>query len=332
MAHIYVTEQGAYLKKDGPLIKVSKNSDTILEIHTSKVESMVLFGGVQVTSQALLALVDAGSAISFMTANGHFRAQMRSSRGKNSILRYAQFDRSRDQTFCLPFARELVAAKVKNSVELLKRYRRNTNNPSTCPNLDKIKTYQGIIRKADSLEQLRGYEGNAAKLYFSDFAELLLGEAEFKGRKYHPSPDPVNALLSFGYSFIAREMEGILEANDLDPYIGFFHQLDYGRASLSLDMIEPFRHIIVDRLVLKILNKRIITTDDFFYKDNGGCYLQKEGLKKFVKFYEEYADEKNLSYGEKESISFRKIMWQQVEQLKKSLINGVEFQPFVYTD
>jgi CRISPR-associated protein Cas1 len=181
---------------------------------------------------------------------------------------------------------------------------------------------------------VRGYEGAAAKLYFQEFSKCLLHGRVFPGRKYHPSTDPVNALLSFGYSFVAREIEATLEACGLDPYIGFFHEVTYGRASLSLDLMEEFRHPLVDRLVLRIFNKKMLDDNDFEEKDMGGqMYLKKESLKIFIRQYEEWCNKKNRTWtGDDKEMSWRMVMWKQAEKLRNCIMNGNDYAPFSWND
>ncbi len=330
MAHLYITEQGAYLRKKGNTIRLEKSGEKILEMPIKEVHLLLLFGKVQISVQAMLALLYQGCDISMMTSDGHFRGRVQSALGKNSELRRLQHEKTKDIKYTLEFTKKVSSAKISNGMKLLKDFHYNKNNPVNIDCFDKLQEYIEKISNAESIEEIRGYEGNAAKIYFREgISECLINKMGFNTRQYFPSPDPVNALLSFGYSFISREMQGILDAFGLDPYIGFFHQIKYGRASLSLDMIEEFRHCYIDRLILKLVNKKILDEDDFYYNEKrGGCYLKKDALKVFIKHFEEYADKENVSYGEGK-FSFRKILWKQAEKMKESLEKNVPYQPYV---
>jgi CRISPR-associated protein Cas1 len=135
-------------------------------------------------------------------------------------------------------------------------------------------------------------------------------------------------MLSFGYSFVGRELQGMLDALGLDPYIGFFHELTYGRASLSLDLMEEFRHPLVDRLVLRLFNKRILDDGDFQTGENGQVYLKKESLKIFIRHYEEWANSVNRTWNDEGESSWRKAFWKQGEKLRHTIETGEQYTPF----
>jgi len=129
---------------------------------------------------------------------------------------------------------------------------------------------------------------------------------------------------------ITTNYDTVLEALGMDPYIGFFHQIKYGRASLSLDLTEELRHAVVDRLVLRIFNKRILTQDDFYMDDEkGGCYLKRDALKIFLKYYEEYMDNGNKTYEQKKGKSIRNILWKQAEKLRNTIQTNARYKPYL---
>lgn len=331
--NIYITTQGAYVRKDGQTVVVEKDGEKITCHPVKSISTLVLFGSVQVTTQALLALLEQGADIAMMTRNGHFRGRMTSALSKNIALRKAQFEKHTDPVFRLDVSRRLVYAKVANGISLLLKYHYNPNNPARMEQISELKTLLDKIAAAESIDSLRGYEGYAAKLYFSQLSKAFtVTDIVFSGRQYYPAPDPVNALLSFGYSFIARELQGMCDAIGFDPYLGFYHDVQYGRASLSLDLLEPFRHIVVDRLVLRLINKRILTPDNF-YTDaaSGGCYLKKESLTIFIRHYEQTAEPSNRQKVlSTVAVSYRKIFWNQIEQLRNYVTGTGTYEPFIY--
>jgi CRISPR-associated protein Cas1 len=333
MPFLYVTEQAAYIRKKGPHIQVVKDEAIIADLAIKEVQGLVLFGGVHPTTDALLALLDAGADIAFMTQNGHFKGKIVSSTGKNSVLRVKQYAALGDLPRKLAMARQYVAAKILNGCDVLHDYHRNANNPFEFNEREQLNGLAEKALKAESFQSLRGFEGAAARIYFGNFAKCLLHGRVFPGRKFHPSTDPVNALLSFGYSFIAREIQALLDALGLDPYIGFFHEVTYGRASLSLDLMEEFRHPMVDRLTLKLFNKNMLGDSDF-EKDaaDGQVYLKKESLKIFIRHYEEWANEKNRTWGDDKEMSWRQAMWKQGEKLRFAIETGAEYTPFSWKE
>lgn len=334
MSFVYVTEQGAYIKKKGPRIQVVKDQEILIDRCLRDIETLVMFGGVHPTTEAMLALLDNGADIAMMTLNGHFKGKMVSSKGKNSILRASQYCNFQNKDYCKEMARRYVEAKIRNGFDVLSDYHYSNSNPyrieeNVRKQFDKI---NNSLNNDDlKIDSIRGYEGAGAKLYFQEFAKCLLHGRKFPGRKFHPSTDPVNALLSFGYSFVAREIEAILEACGLDPFIGFFHELTYGRASLSLDLMEEFRHPLVDRLVLRLFNRKMLSDDDFEQKENGGqVYLKKESLKIFIRNYEEWCNKKNRTWVDDKEMSWRMVMWKQAEKLRSCIVNNEKYTPFAW--
>jgi len=327
MTNIYLTEQGAYLRKHVNRIVYEHDGETLLERPLKDIGMVVIFGNVQVSVQALLALLDNGCDVSMMTMNGHFRGRLVPALGKNSPLRCSQYRLCMDDAYRLETSRRIVAAKIRNSIHMLRTYHYSGSNPLRFGEFDVLRDYAAKASSAESLESLRGIEGQAAKCYYTGFRAALTADVDFPGRMYYPSPDPVNAIMSFGYSFVARELQGLLEANSLDPYMGFYHEISYGRASLSLDILEEYREILVDRLTLTLFNRHILDEDDFEMRDNGGCYLKRDVLRIYIKHYEETVAKENIYYGGAQR-SYRYIFREQTAALKKALSEGTYYEPF----
>jgi len=328
MSNIYLTEQGSYLKKEYDRIICEKDGETLLERPLKDVGTVVIFGNVQVSVQAMLALLEAGCDIALLSQSGHFRGRVVSALGKNITLRYAQYQRYEDAAFRLSFSRAVTAAKIANGARMLTRYHYSASNPVRMESLDDMKSLEEEAKNASSLDSLRGVEGAAANFYFRDFARALTGDIIFPGRKYYPATDPVNAVLSFGYSFVARELQGLIEAEGLDPFLGFLHEISYGRASLPYDILEEFRSYLVDRLTLKLFNKKILEEEDFdLNRQNGAYYLKRESLKIFVKHYEETVNEPNALYGGVRH-TWRHVFRNQIAALKKAIADNGQYQPF----
>lgn len=333
MPFLYVTEQGAHIAKKGSHIEVQKDGERLADMAIKDVDALIVFGGVHPTTDALLALLSAGADVAFLTAGGHFKGRAVSATGKNSLLRIAQYDTLSNVQTRFDIARRYVAAKIRNGMDVLSDYHTNGKNPFSW-NGEKERLEEcahNALFKATSLESLRGYEGTGARIYFACFSRCLTHGREFPGRKYHPSTDPVNALMSFGYSFLARELQAVLDSLGLDPYIGFFHEVTYGRASLSLDLMEEFRHPFIDRLVLKLFNRRMVSDDDFETRgESPQVYLKKESLRVFIRHYEEWANEKNRTWENDREMSWRKILWKQGERLRKAIEEGVPYTPYAW--
>ena len=151
------------------------------------------------------------------------------------------------------------------------------------------------IKSAQSVAELDGVEGAAAREYFQGLMHFNKSDLVWDGRKRHPAEDPLNALLSFAYTLLMQEVAALIEGVGLDPFLGFLHQLDYGRPSLALDVIEPFRHPIADRLVLQLVNRHIMGMDDFVKRDDRqGLFLKPDALIKFFECHEKWMLHKPL--------------------------------------
>lgn len=335
--HLYLTEQGSRLGKNGGHLVVQRDGCTVDNILLSQVESLSLFGAVHPTTDAMLALLDKGADIAFLSCGGHYRGRLVSSIGKNVPLRLGQYDAYRDSGRAFAFAKGCVLRKLENGLRVLDAYSKNTHNPfrfesrdEYMKNLESVRNLAGVDR-----DSLRGYEGNCARIYFKNFAHCIACGLRFPGRKYHPSTDPVNALLSFGYTLTGRTIESLLESYGMDPMIGYLHEPVYGRNSLAQDLLEEFRHPLVDRLVLFLFNRRILDEADFETRtnegDNGQLYLKPEKLRVFLQHYEEFMERPNGIYRDIGSMPWRSVMRFRVEEFRRAILDGCEMRELVWT-
>ena len=314
--NLYLTEQGSYVKKNGNLIEIKRQADTICSLPGCEIESVMIFGAVQISIQAMLYLLEKGCQISFFTEKAHYRGTLVPSLGKNIVLRLKQYELFNSSGMRLLICKEIVQKKILCCKDVMCKYyykKKITNFVEYSQSVDSILKY---AQDSNSIEVLRGYEGAAAKLYWKKWGECLKYQI-FSGRKYFPSPDPVNALLSLGYSLLGRELQGLLEGKQLDPYLGFFHSIEYGRASLALDLLEPFRSQIIDCLTLSILNKKILEEDDFERDNRGGYKLNRQSLKIYLSFYEDYL--RRIRRSTEGDYSYRKKLYETVEEYKKRI-------------
>jgi CRISPR-associated protein Cas1 len=232
----------------------------------------------------------------------------------------------------------VVDAKIRNALFIVRQHRKN--HPEKLSDADLAKFDQLLARAAEStsLETLRGLEGAATAAYFQLFGRMLNPPWQFQTRTRRPPLDPVNAVLSFGYVIVGAELQSVLDGVGFDPYLGFYHAIEYGRPGLALDLLEEFRHSIVDRLALNLFNTHVVTNGDFFTPPRGGVYMNTSGKKKFFEHYEkmlgEYvgqltigppAGDSRSSTGKR---SFRAIFQQQVQALAKAVMGEKEYEPF----
>jgi len=290
MAYLYVTEQRSVLRKIGNRLVVEKDEEILLDSPYHKLEAVLLFGSIQITTQAMTELLDAGIPVSLLSREGALRGSLDPPQGKNVLLRIAQFEVHRDPEKSLALARRAVAAKLANSAAVLQSFgdRDRAHDGQTEAALAHIEAAREKIVAATAIDALDGIEGPAARLYFDVLMMRNKSVFAWPGRVRHPATDPINALLSFGYTLVTNELAALVEISGLDSYVGCLHQLDYGRRSLALDLVEPYRAPLVDRLVLTVLNRRQFGPDDFEKAEHGGVYLQSAAARRFLAEYERW--------------------------------------------
>jgi CRISPR-associated protein Cas1 len=320
MSSVYLDEQGSEIKKKGELLIIEKNDQIIAEIPLVQLDRMVIIGNVQITTPALALLLDKGVPVSFITTYGNYRGKLKPPTHKNIALRLKQYERYNNKAFRLISAKGFINGKLKNWKTFLQKHLRNNPEADMAYAISGIEAILKKIENARSIESLMGFEGSAANMYFNAFGKLIKKEFQFEKRTRRPPKDPVNALLSLGYTLLFNEIHSAVEAIGFDPYLGFLHEVEYGRPSLAVDMMEEFRFLI-EGLALTLINKEILTREDFIEQDNGGFYLNEKGREEFYRQYEKRITTK-VRYGEM-NINYRRVFCYQAEKLSR-VVKGEE--------
>lgn len=330
MANLYLIEQGSVLRKTGDRLIVEKDDTELLEVECFKIDTVFLFGNVHVTTPALTELLEHGIELALLTQGGRLKGQLTPPKAKNVLLRMAQYKQSQEPMGTIGLARTFVDAKVRNALALLTRQQRNYPERGFASYREELDRLRAALTTAETLDSLRGFEGTAARSYFAGFALACRTELSFEGRQRRPPTDPVNALLSFGYTLVGAELTSLLDAMGFDPYIGFYHQLDYGRPSLALDLLEEFRAPAVDRFVLNLVNLRTLQASDFVQdEESGGLRLDRKALGKFFRAYEGHLNKEVTDKMSGAAISLRKAFRRQAERLAAHLTRGEPYTPFL---
>lgn len=279
---LYVTTPDAYLSKDGTNIVVSVKGQEIFRIPAQNIEAICTFGYQGASPGVMKLCADKKIGLSFFTPQGRFIARVQGPVCGNVLLRTRQYSRFQLQDVSLHLSSIAVTGKIYNSRVLLRRFIRDYPDRNGAPYVEqcaeKLRRCYRLAQTADSIETLRGIEGEAASVYFSAFPNLILNNDRcfiFAGRNKRPPTDIVNAMLSFGYSLLAADCASALESVGLDPAVGFMHTLRPGRNSLALDLMEELRAYIVDRLVLSMINMRQVSSSDFLVHDDD-CRISVE--------------------------------------------------------
>ena len=286
---LYVTSENSYLSLDGENVVVFEEKTEMGRVPLHNLEGIVSFG-YRGTSPALMgACAERNVSLCYLTPQGRFLARVSGRIKGNVLLRQQQYASSRDEKISLEIAKNCILGKVYNARWVLERAVRDH---SMQIDLEQVKSASGFLKSsleyiqdAQSKEQLRGYEGEVASVYFGVFDQLILQQKKdfvFQGRSRRPPLDNVNALLSFVYTLLTNQITSALETVGLDPYVGYLHTDRPGRASLSLDLIEELRAVFADRFVLSLINKRIVNGKNFYKKENGAVLMDDELRKKVL--------------------------------------------------
>lgn len=262
MTTLYLAEQGSKLQKLDLQLRVMQGDTLLQAIPLMKVERVVVVGrGVSISTPAMFALTKRGVEIVYLKTRGGYGFRVTGSEHKHSELRYKQALTISRAEKALPIAKDVVKAKILNQRVLVQRHAEQ--GAWAHKSLLLMQQMAQRVDDAKTADVLRGFEGQAAKNYFVLFRQLLKQPLGFEKRIYYPPTDPVNSLLSFGYTLLLNEVVGACQVAGLDPYLGFLHAVDYGRPSLALDLEEPFRPVIVDSLVLQLVNRKTLQAEHF---------------------------------------------------------------------
>jgi CRISPR-associated protein Cas1 len=285
MATMYVTEQGARIEKEYRRILVTKHDEILMRVPLARLSHVVLVGRVGATTPALQALLRAEVGLSLVSRTGRLRGRLMPPTGKNIPRRHAQYARARDPDFCLRVSRAIVGGKLRNQRTMARRLCREHEHIDETP-IEALDEAVDALEGTSNLAHLRGQEGRGARAYFRILRQAVPEAWGLERRARRPPPDPTNALLSLGYTLLTQNMIAAAEIVGLDPYDGFFHADKHGRPALALDLVEEFRSIIADSVALTLINKDMLTPEDFRPGPEGGVWLKKEALKTF---FEQYA-------------------------------------------
>lgn len=327
MPTLYLLEQGAKLEKESKRLLVIKEGKISLEVPEFKIDRVLIFGNVQITTQAMKFLLESGIETSLFTIFGRLVGRLLPAQSKNVFLRMDQFEKAKDESFRLAVSKVIIEGKIRNAKAFLQRYSRNH------PEVDFGEAEEGLNRCLEELPRkmqvssVVGVEGRASAVYFETLGKMFRKGLRFETRVRRPPPDPINSLLSLGYTLITNEMFSVTTSIGFDPYVGFLHGIEYGRPSLALDLIEEFRHSIIDRLTLELVNKEILTQNDFEEKE-GAVFLKEDSRKKYFLHYEKRMLTSFQDFEEKIELNYRRMFYEQAQRFAKTLQEMIPYRPF----
>lgn len=279
---LYLTKDNLYAHKEREAIVIKQEDETLLKLPIHSISNIYCFGQTKVSPGLMAHCTGNDVNLAYFDLFGRFQARVQGRKSGNVLLRRAQYRTSDNAP--LEIARNVIAAKIQNCRSLLQRQLRNYGqNESLSQVVSKLKFSLEQSKRANSVDMLRGIEGDAAAQYFSVFQQLIKQELRskfvFSGRTRRPPRDAVNAMLSLIYSVIGQDISGALHAVGLDPQVGFLHADRPGRDSLAQDILEEFRAYLADRLVLSLINRQQIKTSDFETEVSGAVTMKDAARK-----------------------------------------------------
>jgi CRISPR-associated protein Cas1 len=343
---LYVLETGSYLRREGESLKIFKEDAVIAEIPANGLKKLILVGHASMSGAVLDFLIRNRVETVFLTPTGRYRARLAIDEHRHVALRMSQYLRLSDSAIASHVAGSLVKGKIENMYRLMILRARNYEAESLRIAAIKVKSLANCIQDHSAMDYIRGIEGATGNIYFSVFPEMIKNDAFiFKGRNRRPPLDPMNAMLSFVYTLLTNEVLSAIKTCGLDPYLGSLHEISYGRPSLACDLVEEYRSYLGDRLVLGLVNKRLIRPDDFIFRPSAPKEFvdeqdmkarrpveMKPGMNRtFIAAYEEMMN-RSIHYPPLDkTIKYRWLIYQQVKSFGKSLENPeLMYQPFLW--
>jgi len=267
----------SFVGRHGQEIQVSRDHETLAKIPIHQLRSIYVYGAVQISAQLIETCLEEGIDVAYFAASGRFLGLLRGLPASGVDARLGQYRLFQQPGARLLLAREVVRAKIHNQRVLLMR-----NGEAPPAILDQMRQFRDRAPHAETESILLGIEGEAAALYFSQFATMVKNaDFDFTRRNRRPPRDPVNALLSMGYSMLAKELAGVCYAVGLDPFLGFYHHPRYGRPALALDLMEEFRPLVADSLTLSLVNRGELDLQADFLNSSHGCNLNQHGRRAY---------------------------------------------------
>ena len=332
---LYLSTQGLRVGKSGDVLQIRDKETLVQEVRIGEICQLSLMGNVQLTTQAIQALCEGELPICYFSQGGWFYGITTGLNQKNVFLRRIQFRLAEEDWFALALSRQIVAGKIRNQRTMLQR-----NHVEPKPDvLRQLKESAERAEQTRSMADLRGVEGYAARLYFGEFSGMVKPEEEKEGSQFsfdfaqrnrRPPRDPVNALLSLAYSLLSKDLTIACYAVGFDPFLGFYHQPRFGRPALALDLMEPFRPLIADSVVLSAINTRMVTIKDFV-QTGQAVSLTPGGRKAFFHAYELRMDTMVTHPLFDYRVSYRRLLEIQVRLLARLLDGEIDSYPVFVT-
>jgi CRISPR-associated protein Cas1 len=308
---LYVTTQGAYLARDGEAVDVRVEHETKLRVPIHTLGGIVCFGNVTCSPFLMGLCGENGVGLAFLTEHGRFLARVEGPVSGNVLLRREQYRWADREERGAAVARAVVTGKIANCRTVLQRALRDYPEGAGAGDLERATRRLGklveTVGQTAGVEEIRGHEGDAARVYFGVFDHLITASKEdffFRGRNRRPPLDKMNSLLSFLYTLLTHDAVAALEGVGLDPAVGYLHLDRPGRPGLALDLVEEMRPVIADRLALSLVNRRQVQASGFQKTETGGVMMDDATRKEVLVAYQKRKQEEILHPFLQEKVAF----------------------------
>lgn len=330
MGTVYVTQDDSFIGKTDERLQIKAEKKTILDLPMIKIDGVVVMGRATISPAALMELLERQIPLSFLTGTGRYLGRLEPPLTKNIFIRSAQWSAMTENTKPIHVVQGFVRGKLKNYRNSFLRAQREHPTVNLQNAITRLDQAIAPINKTQNIDSLRGLEGAGSAAYFGSLDQLIRAEGfTFKSRRRRPPTDPVNALLSFGYALLLHDIQSAVNIVGFDPYLGYLHTERYGRPSLALDLMEEFRPLVVDAMVLSTINKKVLVPDDFTTEPlSGAVSLSDEGRRTFLRAYEQKKQSKfTHPVMKKKQCTYQEAFEIQARLLGKYLMGETEKYP-----
>jgi CRISPR-associated protein Cas1 len=317
MGTVYITQDDAFIGKADERLQIKAEKKTLLDVPLIKIDGVVILGRATVSPAAIAELLQRNIPLSFLTGTGRYLGRLEPELTKNIFVRSAQWRAAGESEQALHVVRGFIRGKLKNYRNALLRREREGSELDLQAAITRIEQAIAPLDKTATVDSLRGLEGAGSAAYFGVFNQMIRGQGfNFEARRRRPPTDPVNALLSFGYALLRHDVQGAVNIVGFDPYLGYLHVKRYGRPGLALDLMEEFRPLVVDAMVLSAINRRSLTLADFTTEPlSGAVSLSENGRRTFLRLYEQ---KKQSQF--KHPVLSRKCTYQEAFEIQARLL------------
>jgi CRISP-associated protein Cas1 len=334
---VFVTTQGSWLRSRGSRIVVQNGDQVLLRLHPNRIRQIVAIGRIGLTAAFLRRAAREGIDVVLLDDVAGIDCRIVPPAARDPRARIAQHRAADRDTDAQEVAIACVVGKIQNMrVGLLKRHPTGPEDTDVLLGMvfddaaEQLAARRAEAEAAPNRAALMGTEGAATRAYFQTWVQALPPVWEFTGRKRRPPPDPVNAMLSFGYTLLTNEAVAACEAAHLDPDVGFLHQSRVGRPSLALDLVEEFRPVLVDSLVWGIIGRGMLTPDDFVYQPDTGSRMRDRAKRVLLTGYEQRMLTLVTAPTSQHRVSWRVALHGQARQLAEALRTGDRYRPILW--